>query len=272
KLLGKKKKKSTMVFYADKAATQQISKIKAGQEVFYVKFPLNKKDFKMPLGKLFAFAEYPILQSAAEAKDVKNGYSKKDIRIYSHEEEISEPWKVIVAKQESYVAEIRLSNDINFENNLEDIVEAGSNVYPLTVWIGREETPFAYGVIDWDLTDGGDAYKASALAARANYTFKASDGVIDPDFKAAVKADIERRMNITIYQIAHGERVPYERDLTFYRRNQFGMTYKDAEDGKCYTGGISAFEVGSKVIGPFIYENDGTMSKGDEIPCDRVDK
>ncbi len=271
KLLGKKKK-SNITFYKDEAGTQSITKISSGDNVFYAKVPLNKKDFKMPFGKLFGYANFNFIERSAEVQDIKNGHSVSDEKIYYELEEISSTLAELAGSQSEIMVKFKLDNDINFESNVEDVVENGSKVYPLTVWIGKEDEPLGYGVIDWDLSDGGEAYAAAGLASRADYTFKGGDGVVDPEFKALVKADIERRMNIKIYQIAHGERVPYTRNLTFYRRNQFGMTYKDLEDGKCYTGGLSAFEVGDQRTGPYIYENDGTISQGDQIPCDRVDK
>ncbi len=267
-----KKQKPNLTFYSDEAATQEISVINPGQSTFYVKMPLRAKDFKFPLGKFAAYADYNFLQRRAEVQDIKSGFSTKDEMIYSEDVQMEEGYGAIVQKQEEMIIKFDLTKDINFENNLNEVVEAGSKTYPLTVWIGDEDEPLGYGVIDWDLSDGGTAYKAAELAKRANYTFNLDDGVTDPEFKATVKKDMENRRNITIYQMAHGERVPYERDLTWYRRNQFGITFKDLDENKCYTGGVAAFEVSSKRTGPWTYENDGNLNYGDEIPCDRVDK
>ena len=267
-----KKTKPNLTFFADAAGTQPISKLESGQTTFYALLPLNKKDFKAPFGKQFAYANYNFLEKNAVVDGLKNGVSTRSEKIYYHLEEMSSTFQVLAADQGKMMVMFKIDDDINFESNVEDVVENGSKVYPLTVRIGKDDSPLGYGVLDWDLSDGGDAYAAAGLASRAYYSFSLSDGVEDPNFKTLVKADIERRFKIKIYQIAHGERVPYTRDLSYYRRNQFGMTYQDLEDENCYTGGISAYEDGAGPGGPYNYDSEGTISQGDQIPCDRVDK
>ncbi|MEM9324688.1 MAG: hypothetical protein AAGA85_03495 [Bacteroidota bacterium] len=271
KLLGGKKK-ANVTFYADEARTQPITKLEKGQTEFWAVAPLNKKHFKFPLGKFAGYAEIDRVEVKAEVANLRNGASTKDVQVYWDQPQIDGTFSELANGAGEVMVKFKIDEDVNFMNRIDDLVEAGNKSYQLDLYVGDDDEPIGYGALDWDFSDGGESYKSAALASRADYTFGLDDGVVDPEFKAKVIADIERRFKIKVYQSAHGERVPYTRDLTFYRRNQIGMTFKDLEDGKCYTGGISAFEVGSQPTGPFIYENDGTKTTGDEIPCDRVDK
>lgn len=270
KLAGKEEK-SNLEFYSEPDGTSTIETIKPGEKTIYVKVPLRSKDFKVPFGKYYAYSEWDELEVTAEVRGLKDGYSVADVRIYY--ERIQLPANLTeMAKNGEAIAKVELSKDINFESNVADVLEYGNDTYELSIIIGDDKEPLGYGVLKWDLTDGGQAYAAASLATRADYTFGASDDVTDPDFKASVKEDIERRLKVQIYQMAHGDRVPYNRGLNYYRRNQIGVTFKDLEDGKCYTGGISAFEDGSGPNGPYSYDMEGQLSYGDQIPCDRVDK
>ena len=270
KLLGGGNK-SNITFFADEARSSEITKLESGKTTFYALVPLNKKHFKFPLGKLAGYAEFDALDISAIVT-IKDGYSTSDNRIYATRYEFSGTLSEMANSNGEVLVKFKLDDDVNFISNVDEVLESGEKVYDLTVSVGDKKEPIGYGVLPWDLTDGGAAFKEADLASRANYSFTATDDVVDPDFKAKVKADIERRLNVVIYQMAHGDRVPYSRGTNYYRRNQIGITYKDNEDGKCYTGGISAFEDGQGPGGPYSYDMEGSLSEGSEIPCDRVDK
>jgi hypothetical protein len=270
---GTKKPESNMTFYLDEARTQPIEKLEPGQTEFYAVVPLElrAKDFKLPLGKLVAYTNYEEIPFRAEIKNLSFGHSVSDYVIYYERAPLSGTFADLVG-QEDFMFKLKLDDDVNFISNVESILESGTKIFDLEISMMDEDEPFGFGIIKWDISDDGQAFKNADLASRANYTFGATDDVNDPEFKALVKEDIESRKNIVIYQMAHGDRVPYTRNLNHYRRNQIGITYKDLEDGKCYTGGISAFEGGAGPGGPYTYDMQGMLSQGNEIPCDRVDK
>lgn len=272
KLLGKKKK-SNLTFYADEAGTEVITSLEAGQSEFYALLTLNKKDFKVPFGKFFGYAEVDIVPTAAAVYDIKVNHSVKDENIYYADHKLGKAFAELANNEGQVMIPFKIDDDINFMRNVEGVLEGGNNVYPLTIEIGKAgDNYMGYGVLEWDLTDGGQKYAESDLASRANYTFNATDDHNDHAFKALVKEDVERRYDVKIYQMAHGDRVPYTRGLNFYRRNQIGITYQDLEDGNCYTGGIAAFEDGGGTGETYKYDMEGQLSQGDQIPCDRVDK
>ncbi|MEM9832277.1 MAG: hypothetical protein AAF944_16720 [Bacteroidota bacterium] len=271
----KSPKKSDMTFYKDANRSEEITKIAPGQTEFYAVMPLSKKDFKV-IGKFYAVGSQEMLEATAQVRDLKSGVAKKTIKVYYSMPNVGKPLKELASDEGEVMVHFKLDSkeNVNFMSRVEETVKfGGDKVHPLTVELGFGREPLGVGVIDWDLTDSGAAYSAASLASRANYTFTNSDAIDDPAFKAKVKQDIEQRLNVKIYHMAHGERVPYERDYKSYRRNSFAITYKDLDDGKCYTGGISAFEDGTYPNGaPYRYDNEGLINSGDEIPCDRVDK
>ncbi len=267
------KEKLNLTLYSDAEVTTPIKKLNIGQTVFYALVELNEKDFKKPFGKLFGYTNINGLETFVTAKKLSDGINKKDVIVYEKMELLPKTFGEILASDGRMIIKIDLSEHVNFYNSVEKTAKYGKKVYPLHVRVGFSSNPIAQGIIEWDLTDGGSAYAAANLASKSDYTFPYSDGVNDPAYKELVKKDIESRLKVKIYQMAHGERVPYTKDLRHYRRNLITITFKDLGDGNCYIGRISAFDEGATREGPpFKYDMQGRINYGDQIPCDRVDK
>ncbi len=251
---------SEIEFYSDEELTDKIESISDGTYEFYVKVPIKKNLAQK-------CQHYLGVEVSLDLTNERTG-------VYSHYEDLPEKM-MSYAKGDGYLTyKIDLKNEGKADLIWYYIQDAEQKEYELVCKFdgGRNRNiHLATGTLKFDLTSGNKQYLDYLLSRNADFNFDYEDQFIDNELKAELINHFKSLKKITITNFAWGERVPYTRDGVNYRRHTAAITYKDDNDGRCYSAGLSVFtdtpypRTDYKFDGESVYINNSEL-----IPCDNI--